>query len=216
MSNGELPECPAGSCGYGAFQGNGHCNPGDGSCANARLVIKDNPTPYHTDAIMEASGQINDIFKGLGEDPRGIGRKLSLLRTPRGVAVGWVHHNVETAPDRKLVGADDPRVINELMIDDIGADGEMCAGKRCSFEILNDEVVCFEHYEPTCWVASFLEARESDYHPKAVREAVIRIKDIVARLAYEAGDRKLSLLSTADGMMLAWTQHSDEKAQQAA
>jgi hypothetical protein len=215
MSNGDLPECPTGSCGYGALAGSGHCTAGGGDCANAFFKSLDNTTEYHTALLQQATSQINSIFSGLGTDPQEQGRKLSMMRTPRGIALGWVRHG-DDPPEKTMISGDDPRVVDELMIDEVGAEGEMCAGRHCSFEIRNEEVFCFEHTETKCWVAVFLEARESDYHPATVREAVKKIKQILSGVQTEAKGRKLSILRTSDGMMLAWTTHTEGKGYQAA
>lgn len=205
MSNGNPPpECPTGSCGYGILAGKGDCNGGDSSCANAHFLAA-MQSEYHTARLIALTNEINGVLDNLGQDPSGQGRKLSLLRTPRGVTLGWLRHGPHSSsPDAKQARADDPRVISELMIDDEGTAENFCGPERCDYRMSTDGIICHPGEGATCWPAVFLEAAESPYHPASVRQAVRQIKDMVSGVQDEANGRRLAILRTPAGMMLAW------------
>jgi len=207
MSNGDQPQCPTGSCGYGAQAASGDCNGGDSSCANARFYIPETSFGFFPDSVRRVVLELNSIFDGLHEDPSGQKRDLSLLRTPRGIAVGYLRHDVNSGPDPKQARADDPRVIEELRIVDQGDQSTLCGGGRCGFDIVDDEVRCVSSDVATCWPATFLAAEVCDYHPQNVADKMPEIKDLVASLAYEANGRILRLILTSDGPMLVWANY---------
>ena len=204
MSNGDQPICPTGSCGYGVEGTSGDCDTRDSSCANARFHIPETSTGFFPDSIRQVALGLNGIFDSLHEDPSGQGRDLSLLRTPRGIAVGYLRHNVKGDPDPKKVRADDPRVIEELRIVDQGDQSNVCGGGRCGFEIVDDEVRCVSSDVASCWPATFLAAEVCNYHPQNVADKMQAIKDLVASLYHEANGRILRLVLTSNGPMLVW------------
>ena len=208
MSNGSQPECPTGSCGYGAQAGGSDCNGGDSSCANAKLDVPNQTNDYFTVRLQKVSNDINRVLAGLSPDPAGQGRKLSFLRTPLGVTVGWVNHPPDTEQQGPIPGqvrADNPGVINALMIDTQFSQGDQTAEGKWTHQIANGQVTCSKGNDATCWIASFLVALpNAPYQPQNVQDAVVLIQGLMHGLSNEANGRKLVLMKTNDGMMLAW------------
>jgi hypothetical protein len=218
MSNGDQPQCPTGSCGYGMLQGDGPCDPGTSSCANARLAPPDSIFGADSDALKSVTEKINDRLAGLGADADG--RKLSFLRTPIGIAVGWLRHLPDAdqqPPDPKYLRADDPGVVDELMIDRRISPGDNSAYGTWEYQITDDGVICTPGAEASCWLGPFLVAdTNAPYHPPPVRQAVEFIIDELNQLEKDAQGRKLALIKRGEGMMLAWVVQQGHPASTAA
>jgi len=59
----------------------------------------------------------------------------------------------------------------------------------------------------SCFHAIFLEAEESDFHDKALKDATSQIRSILAAIPPDAEGRSLSFVHTKMGTILAWVSH---------
>lgn len=215
MSNGDLPQCPTGSCGYGMLKGDGPCDPGTSSCANGRLAPPDAIFGADSYALKNVTERINDRLARLGPDPDG--RKLSFLRTPIGIAVGWLRHvpdSEQHQPNPDYIRADDPRVVDELMIDRSVSPGDRSAAGTWEYQVTDDGIVtCTPGPEANCWLGPFLVAdTHAPYHPPAVREVVEFMIDELNQLSKDAQGRKIALIRRGEGVMLAWVTQQGQSA----
>jgi hypothetical protein len=201
-----LEECPTGSCGFGVKGGGGDCDGGNSSCANAKLALPPATVDGQMDAIRQATQRINEKLASLGPGPDD--HKLSFLRTPIGVAVGWIRHrpNAEQQPPNpEMIRTEDPRVIGELMIDLRVSPGDETAAGTWEHQVSDSGVVCRRGNTATCWLGPFLVAdTNAPYHPPAVRKVVEFMIDELNQLEQYSGGRKLALIKSDDGMMLSW------------
>lgn len=82
-----------------------------------------------------------------------------------------------------------------------------CTGRKCEYMVFATSVDC-ENGESFCFNAKLSKAQESEFHDKQLVEATEQITKILDSLKDEKG-RKLSLLATDAGMMLAWVEHGE-------
>ncbi len=82
-----------------------------------------------------------------------------------------------------------------------------CAGKACQHVILDDEAAC-ETGTSTCTMAKLLEAEPSGFHDKNLIEATRKIRQVLESIPPDPRGRKLSLLHTNFGSLLAWVDHN--------
>jgi len=82
-----------------------------------------------------------------------------------------------------------------------------CSGRDCEFKAFYTKVACMDGTR-SCFSAKLAKASESEFHDKQLIEATEQITKILDSLKDEKG-RKLSLLATDAGMMLAWVNHDD-------
>jgi hypothetical protein len=59
----------------------------------------------------------------------------------------------------------------------------------------------------SCLVAEFLFAEESDFFPAELKEATERIREAIANVPDPGDGRRLSILNTPFGVVLAWVEH---------
>jgi len=219
MSNENLllEQCPTGSCGYGMLRGGGSCDGGNSSCANGRLAFFKTTNSDESKALENVTQRINDRLDALGAGPEG--HKLSFLRTPIGIAVGWIQHppNAEQQPPNpSYVRADEPGVVDELMIDRRVSPGDNSAAGAWEYQITSNGITCTPGTVATCWIGPFLLADPSaPYHPPEVRAAVEFIIDELNQLYKDAHGRKLALIRRDGAMGLAWVMQQSQPAQMA-
>ena len=82
-----------------------------------------------------------------------------------------------------------------------------CTGKDCEFTAYETMVACVDGVS-YCFHAKLAKAEESAFHDKQLVDATEQITKILDSLKDEKG-RKLSLLATDVGMMLAWVNHGE-------
>lgn len=82
-----------------------------------------------------------------------------------------------------------------------------CTGRDCEFNAYYTKVVCLDGTR-SCFYAKLAKANESEFHDKQLIEATEQITKILDSLKDEKG-RRLSLLATDAGMMLAWVNHDE-------
>ena len=209
-----LEQCPTGSCGYGVKGGGGDCDGGNSSCANAKLAPPDSTFGDESNVLKSVTERINDKLAGIGAGPEGF--KLSFLRTPIGIGLGWIRHlpNAEQQPPNpEYLRAEDPGVVDELMIDRRVSPGDSSAAGTWEYHMTDNGVICTPGTVATCWLGPFLVADpNSSYHPPAVREAAQFIIDELKQLDKEAHGRKLALIKRGGGMMLAWVAQQGQSA----
>lgn len=84
-----------------------------------------------------------------------------------------------------------------------------CAAGACGWGYKNRDVGC-DGGNGSCVSAYFIGANESDFHPRELEEATMRIKQILDPLAAAApAGRTLSLLQTPFGTVLAYVKHGE-------
>lgn len=83
-----------------------------------------------------------------------------------------------------------------------------CTGKQCGFgfDPWTGEIGCTDG--ASCYTASLLEAEETKFHDIRLVEATNKINEILNSLREPASAKKLSLLKTSQGFLLAWTDHA--------
>lgn len=82
-----------------------------------------------------------------------------------------------------------------------------CTGRDCEFTAYETMIVCTNGIW-YCFRAKLAKAEESAFHDKQLVDATEQITKILDSLKDDKS-RKLSLLATDAGMMLAWVNHDD-------
>jgi hypothetical protein len=82
-----------------------------------------------------------------------------------------------------------------------------CIGKACQFVIVNDDASC-ENGSGGCTTAKLLEAEPSGFHDQNLIKASRKIQEILDSIPADPRGRKLALLSTNLGALLAWVDHT--------
>jgi len=125
----ELPDCTGGPCSYAVDRGVAACVPGDGSCRSAYL-IEGVESANHTKKLKHATRAINALLKSIKPGPSP-DHKLSFLRTPRGVVLGWVRHGASDETIKGWSRPDEDRVLNELGFSDLPPGSDDCGAGAC-------------------------------------------------------------------------------------
>lgn len=76
----------------------------------------------------------------------------------------------------------------------------------CDYQIMGTMLSCVTG-TPTCNLAEFIEAEESEFHDANLIKATWAIKAILAAIPEDQNGRNLSLLNTKKGLLLAWVEH---------
>lgn len=203
----ELPDCNGGPCGYAALAGDAACIPGDGSCQNAYL-IEGAESPHHTKKLKHATRAINALFKSVKPGPSP-DHKLSFLRTPRGVVLGWVSHRASEDTTQGWARPDDEQVLSELGFSSVPPPSGDCSAGMCSYSF--SKGAC-QPGGGDCWAALFLEPDQlTKVHPESARDATKAVKAILKVTESEANGRELALVHTDAGTILVWSTHSTEE-----
>jgi len=79
-------------------------------------------------------------------------------------------------------------------------------GQPCGIFLKNESLDCNE--EGFCFLANFAEAELSNFHDNQLAEATQEIKSILAKIPADSAGRKVSLVWTIKGFLLAWVDHS--------
>jgi hypothetical protein len=82
-----------------------------------------------------------------------------------------------------------------------------CIGKACQHVIVDDYAAC-ETGSSACTQAKLLEAEPSGFHDENLIEATRRISEVLESIPPDPRGRKLSLLHTNFGSLLAWVDHN--------
>jgi hypothetical protein len=82
-----------------------------------------------------------------------------------------------------------------------------CIGKACQFVIVDDDASC-ENGSGGCTTAKLLEAEPSGFHDQNLIKASRKIQEILDSIPADPHGRKLALLSTNLGALLAWVDHT--------
>ena len=82
-----------------------------------------------------------------------------------------------------------------------------CIGKACQYVIVDDYAAC-ENGSSTCTSAKLLEAEPSGFHDANLIEATRRLSEVLESIPPDPRGRKLSLLHTNLGSLLAWVDHN--------
>lgn len=200
----ELSDCGGGPCSYAAQLGVAACVPGDGSCRSAYLV-EGVESPNHTKKLKNATRAINALFKSIKPGPSP-DHKLSFLRTPRGVVLGWVNHGASDDTIKGWARPDEERVLNELGLSTVPPPDGDCAAGACSYSF--SKGAC-QPGGGDCWAALFLEPDKiTEVHSESARDATKALKAILKVTESEANGRKHALVHTDAGTILVWSSHS--------
>lgn len=197
--------CKNGICSYAAEGGDAECVSGDGSCRSAYLIEGVEST-HHTKKLKHATRAINSMLKSIKPGPSP-NHKLSFLRTPRGVVLGWVNHGASETP-QGWARPDEERVLSELGFSSVPPPDNDCTAGMCSYSF--GRGAC-QPGGGDCWAALFLEPDKlTKVHPESARNATKAIKAILKVTESEANGRKLALVHTDAGTILVWSSHSEE------
>ena len=82
-----------------------------------------------------------------------------------------------------------------------------CIGKACDYVIVDDYAFC-QTGTTSCTVAKLLEAEPSGFYDAKLIEATRRLREVLEGIPPDPRGRKLSLLHTNLGSLLAWVDHS--------
>ena len=104
-------DCGGKQCGYAAFDGELGCT--DGGNYFYAEMLSATPSNFHDDALVKATGQINEILASIPEDKNG--RRLAFLHTPFGTMLAWIRHDLEIPKD--AITAESPK---EALISALG------------------------------------------------------------------------------------------------
>lgn len=201
----ELPNCNGGPCSYAAFAGDAACVPGDGSCQSAYL-IEGVESAHHTKKLKHATRAINALLKSIKPGPSP-DHKLSFLRTPRGVVLGWVNHGASEDTIKDWARPDQEQVLTELGFSSVPPPGNDCSAGMCSYSFTRG--AC-QPGGGDCWAAFFLEPDQlTEVHPASARDATKAVKAILKVTESEANGRELALVHTDAGTILVWSSHSE-------
>jgi hypothetical protein len=88
-----------------------------------------------------------------------------------------------------------------------GSGGECGLEGLCSFVIMTDGTAACETGPPTCTAAKLLEAELSTFHDANLAEATRKITEILDGIPPDPHGRKLALMHTHFGSLLAWVEH---------
>jgi len=200
----ELPDCTGGPCSYAVDRGVAACVPGDGSCRSAYL-IEGVESANHTKKLKHATRAINALLKSIKPGPSP-DHKLSFLRTPRGVVLGWVRHGASDETIKGWARPDEDRVLNELGFSDLPPGSDDCGAGACSYGFADGKC---QPGGGDCWAASFLEPDQlTDVHSDSARNATRALNAILKVTESEANGRKHALVHTDAGTILVWSSHS--------
>lgn len=84
-----------------------------------------------------------------------------------------------------------------------------CFDESCAWNAFSRSVGCSSG-DGSCADATFLRAEESDFHPAELREVSEKIDRILAEVSLAKDGRKLGLLNTPWGVLLAYVDHNTE------
>ena len=82
--------CSSSLCGWNAINGDVGCSSGNDSCLIAELVTA-SESNFFTAELKDATDQIQEILANI--QPKR-GRKLAFLKTPFGILLAWVRHDM--------------------------------------------------------------------------------------------------------------------------
>ena len=82
-----------------------------------------------------------------------------------------------------------------------------CIGKACQYVIVDDDASC-ENGSGGCTTAKLLDAELSGFHDQNLIKASRKIQEILDSIPADPRGRKLALLSTNLGALLAWVDHT--------
>jgi hypothetical protein len=84
----------------------------------------------------------------------------------------------------------------------------MCTTKLCTYCRIDDELCCING-DGSCVEADFVEpAILTSHHDETLAGVTRKIKELFSTIPADA-DRKLSILRTSKGLILAWVRHRD-------
>lgn len=87
----------------------------------------------------------------------------------------------------------------------MGDFSSICVGKSCGWNSFSKTIGCSSG-DGSCLTAEFLTADESEFHTTDLMEATTQIRNALSSVK-RRDDRKLALINTPFGVLLAWVQH---------
>jgi len=93
------------------------CTDGPSTCFPAKSLSEAHPSAFHTQELIDATQKINKILSEIPEHSED--GKLSLVQTPTGLLLVWVHHGREfhavTGKEKIVTGNDSPETIAQAL-----------------------------------------------------------------------------------------------------
>ena len=106
--------CGGGDCTFRVHPDMLACVAGGSDCGPA-VMAEAELSDFHDQTLADATQQIKQILAGIPcDDPQG--RKVSFLRTPRGMMLAWVNHGAQTSPDAVPADADEETLARALKL----------------------------------------------------------------------------------------------------
>lgn len=81
-----------------------------------------------------------------------------------------------------------------------------CTGRACGYSVWESTVGCSSG-SGSCFEASFITAQESDFHDHRLKAATEKLKRALGEIPHDPHGRKLCILNTNMGLLLAWVHH---------
>jgi hypothetical protein len=81
----------------------------------------------------------------------------------------------------------------------------VCISRSCGWNSFSGTIGCSSG-DNSCLTAEFLTANQSDFYTAELLEATVQIQNILGKIKRPRG-RKLALLNTPFGVLLAWANH---------
>jgi hypothetical protein len=81
----------------------------------------------------------------------------------------------------------------------------ICVNRSCGWNSFSGRVGCSSG-DGSCLIAEFVPATESEFHTAELIEATNEIRNVMSKIKRKSG-KKLGLLNTPFGLLLAWVDH---------
>ena len=81
-----------------------------------------------------------------------------------------------------------------------------CTGRTCGYNVDGETIACTTG-DGSCFEASFLEAEISGFYDSSLDAATTSIITTIGKIPPDPAGRKLSILNTNMGLLLAWVEH---------
>ena len=86
-----------------------------------------------------------------------------------------------------------------------------CGAKTCDWVVNGGGGQCVPGTTGMCFAGGLIEADESKLHDRKLIQATMNINDILNGLKDSSGNRRVSLLVTEAGIVLAWVTHEGSR-----
>ena len=113
LDNASPGPCGGSDCTFNVAANNVGCRAGGNDCWQARMAEAE-VSAFHDQTLADATQQIKQVLASIPDDPQG--RKVSFLRTPRGLMLAWVNHGADVPTDAVPASADEETLAQALKL----------------------------------------------------------------------------------------------------